>query len=119
MTTIKEAVDDLFNPQLTVKAAVERHYAPTFRQRTNGTWNDRTGLLARIVELRKVVEHATITVLDELADGERYAERHVIALVQRDGTRILQEVHVFAHRDSDGRFVRIEELNLMLDSQDR
>jgi hypothetical protein len=116
MTTIKDAVDDLFNnQQLSADEAVDRHYGPTFRQRTNGSWDDRPGFLARIVDLRKGVEHATITVLDELTDGHRYAERHVVDLVQRDGKRILQEVYVFAERDSDGRFVRIEETTLMLE----
>lgn len=93
MTTIKDAVDDLFNNhQLAPEEAVDRHYGPTFRQRTNGTWDDRPRFLARIVELRKVVQHATITVLDELTDGNRYAERHVVDLVQRDGTRILHRL---------------------------
>lgn len=120
MTTIKDAVDDLFNnQQLPADEAVDRHYAPAFRQRTNGSWDDRAGLLARVVELRKVVKHATITLLDELADGDRYAERHVVELVQRDGERVRQEVYVFADRDSDGRFARIEETTLMLESDQR
>ncbi len=115
MTTIKDAFDDLLNnQQLPADEAVDLHFAPTFRQRTNGSWDDRAGFLAHIVDLRKVVEHASITILDELTDANRYAERHVVDLVQRDGKRILQEVYVFAERDSDGRFVRIEETTLML-----
>jgi hypothetical protein len=40
MTTIKEAVEDLFNnPQLSVQEVVDRHYIPAFRQRTNGSWD--------------------------------------------------------------------------------
>ncbi len=116
MTTIKDAINDLFNnQQLPAEEAVDRHYGPTFRQRTNGSWDDRPGFLARVIDFRKVVEHATITVLDELTDGNRYAERHVVDLIQRDGNRILQEVFVFAERDSEGRFVRIEETTLMLE----
>ncbi len=119
MTTIKSAIDDLFNnQQLPAEEAVDLHFAPTFRQRTNGSWDDRDGFLARLVDLRKVVEHATVTILDELADANRYAERHVVDLVQRDGKRILQEVYVFAERDSDGRFVRIEETTLMLEADE-
>lgn len=119
MTTIRDAVDDLFNnPQLPAEEAVERHYGPTFRQRTNGRWDDRSAFLARIADLRKVVEHATITVLDELADDDRYAERHVVELVHRDGARVLQEVFVFAERDSEGRFVRIEETTRMLEEDE-
>lgn len=116
MTTINAAVDDLFNNQrLPLAAAVDRHFSPTYRQRTNGNWDDRPTFLARIAELRKVVERAAITVLDELADGSRYAEHHVVELLQRDGDQIRQEVFVFAERDSEGRFVRIEEATRMLE----
>jgi hypothetical protein len=115
MTTIKDAVEDLLNNrQMTAEEAVDRHFAPTFRQRTNGSWNDRAAFLARIVLLREAVEHATITVLDELVDADRYAERHVVDLVKRDGARVVQEVYVFAERDPGGRFTRIEEATLML-----
>ncbi len=115
MTTIKDAVDDLLNnPQLSAEEAVDRHFGPTFRQHVNGSLNDRAGFLARMVDIRDAVKHATITVLDELTDGNRYAERHIVDLVQRDGTRFRQEVFVFAERDSDGRFVRIEETSRTL-----
>ncbi|RTD85047.1 nuclear transport factor 2 family protein [Variovorax atrisoli] len=110
MSTIKAAVDDLLNNrQLTAAEALDRHFGPTFRQRTNGRWDDRAAVLARAIQLRDVVEHATITVLDELAVGDRYAERHLIDLRHRDGTRTVQEVYLFAERDADGRFTRIEE----------
>jgi len=113
MTTVTDAVEDLFNNRgLSVQEAVDRHYAPGFRQRTDGHWDDRAALLARTAALRDVVERATITVLDELSDGPRYAERHVIDLAQRDGGHIVREVFVFAERDADGRFVRIEEATL-------
>lgn len=116
MTTIKDAVEDLLNNrQLTVDESVDRHFGPTYRQRTNGTWDDRAAFCARIVLLREVVEHTTITVLDELIDADRYAERHVVDLVKRDGERIVQEVYVFAERDPDGRFTRIEEATVMLE----
>jgi hypothetical protein len=116
MTTIKAAVDDLFNhPQLPAEQAFDRHYAASFRQRINGAWSERPELVARIVDLREVVERATITVLDELIDGDRYAERLVIDLLNRDGQRLVQEVYVFATRDADGRFVQIEETTLALE----
>lgn len=116
MTTIKEAVEDLLNNrQLTVDKAVDRHLGPTFRQRTNGHWDDRTAFRARITLLREVAEHTSITVLDELIEADRYAERHVVDLVKRDGERIVQEVYVFAERDPDGRFARIEEATVTLE----
>ncbi|MFI0901125.1 nuclear transport factor 2 family protein [Streptomyces sp. NPDC020983] len=115
MTTVKAAIDDLFNnPQLSADEAVARHFAPSFRQRVDGSWDDRPGFLARVVRLRGTVAHATVTVLDELTDGNSYAERHIVELVRRDGVRAVQEVYVFAERDSDGRFVRIEETAVTL-----
>ncbi|MCJ9709791.1 nuclear transport factor 2 family protein [Bordetella hinzii] len=116
MTTIKDAINDLFNaPQFTTEEAVDRHFGPVFRQRVNGTWDDRSGFLARMDRLRETVAHAAITVLDEFSDGGRYAERHVIDMLKRDGERILQEVYVLAERGSDGRFIRIEETALTLE----
>lgn len=117
MSTIKEAVEDLFNNlQLSADEAIDRHFGPGFRQRTNGRWDDRPAFSERIAHLREVVQYATITVLDELAAGERYAERHVVDLLKHDGGRICQEVYVFAERDPDGRFARIEETTLILDN---
>jgi hypothetical protein len=78
----------------------------------NGSWIDRATFLEGIVQLRAVLDHAKVTVLDELGNGERYAERHLIELVLRDGAVAYQEVYVFAQRDSDGRFVRIEEATI-------
>lgn len=115
MSALKQAIDDLFDPRLTAEAALDRHFAPSFRQRVNGSWDDRCAFLARIVSFREVVERATITALDEFVDGRRYAERHVVDLLKRSGERILQEVYVFAERDRDGRFIRIEETTLVLD----
>ena len=84
MTSLKDAVEDLLNHRhLSVEQAADRHFAPGFRQRTNGHWDDRDTFVARIAQFREIVEHASITVLDELADGPRYAERHRIELQRR------------------------------------
>ena len=116
MTSLKDAVEDLLDrSHLSVEQAADRHVAPGFRQRTNGHWDDRATFVARIAQLREIVEHARITVLDELDDGPRYAERHRIELARRDGQRTVQEVHVFAQRDPDGRFACIEEAAVMLE----
>lgn len=117
MATIKDAIEDLFNtPELTAAEAVERHFAPSFRQRVNGSWVDYSTFLARIASLREIVGRVTITVLDEFSDGNRYAERHVIDLLKRDGSRIIQEVYLFGERSLDGRFNRIEETTLAIES---
>ena len=113
VTTLKDALADLLqNQDLSVDEAAERHISPDFRQRTNGQWDDRAGFLTRIAHLRSTTQHTTITVLDELTDGDRYAERHIIDLLRNDGQRIVQEVYLFAALDSDGRLERIEEVTL-------
>lgn len=109
-STISSAVDDLFNDRrLRVEDAVDRHFAPTFRQTVNGVAVSRADFVALMVQARNAVEQVRVTVLNELVVGDEYAERHVIELVARDGTRTCQEVFVFARRDSDGRFARIDE----------
>jgi hypothetical protein len=109
MSTIKEVVDDLLNPKISVQEAMDRHFASAFRQRINGNWVDRAAFLEGIGRLRETLDHAELTVLDEVFAGEHYAERHFIDLIMRDGTSVRQEVYIFARRDSDGRFMRIEE----------
>ena len=117
MTRLKEAIEDLVNnTALTTEQAMDLHFTPSFRQRVNGTWVDHAGFLAAIVSLKASVSHVKITVLDELSGGSRYAERHIIDLLKRDGEQMRQEVYVFAHRSEDGRFNQIEEITLALKS---
>ena len=114
MAKPKQAIDDLFNPKLSIEEALDLHFSPGFRQRINGSWIDRSSFLAGIVQFRESIEQAGITVLDEFEDGARYAERHVTDLLKCDGERVLQEVSVFARLDPDGRFAQIEETTLLL-----
>jgi hypothetical protein len=109
MSTIKQAVTDLLNPQLPAQESMDRHFDPAFRQRVNGKWIERAAFLEGILRLREALDHAQLIVLDELAAGDRYAERHLIDMVMRNGAWVHQEVYVFAQRGTDGRFVRIEE----------
>jgi hypothetical protein len=119
MTTLKGALADLLqNQEFSVDEAAARHISPDFRQRTNGQWDDRAGFLARIAHLRSETRHVTITVLDELHDGTRYAERHIIDLLHNDGRRTVREVHLFAALDSDGRFERIEEMTRAVETDE-
>lgn len=113
MTTLRHALADLLeNHDLSIDEAADLHFGPDFRQRTDGQWDDRAGFLARIAHLRSTTQEITITVLDEITDGSRYAERHTIDLLGIDGRRIVREVYLFAALDSDGRFERIEESTL-------
>ena len=115
MNAIRDAIHDLFNrPELTVDEAADRHFDPAFRQRVNGALIDRQAFIDGIEQLKARVMHAHVHVLDEVVAGTRYAERHVIELVMRDGESVRQEVFLFGELATDARFVRIEEVTLSL-----
>lgn len=109
---LRHAIEDLLAPQMPLDEALDRHFAPGFRQRVHGQWNDRAAFRARMAQLRVQLARVTITVLDEHVHGLRYAERHGIDMLQHDGDRIALEVFVFAQRDGLGRFLCIVELSL-------
>lgn len=122
MTDIKSAMNDLIAEQtLPLDQAIDRHFSPNYRQRTNGTWDDRAAFTQHIQLLRSVVKTMTIEVVDELRHGQCYADRHIVDIEKRDGARVIQEVYLFAQLAEDGRFDRVEETTLMLagDEADR
>jgi hypothetical protein len=113
--TIAAALTDLLlTPELPLEEALDRHFAPDYRQRTDGVWIDRAGFAEHIAHLRGVVAGGSIRVHDELGAGAAYAERHTVDVVKSDGSTASHEVYVFAERAADGRFVRLEEVTLML-----
>jgi len=115
-TTIHAALDELLNRQeLPLDEILDRHFSPDYRQRTNGQWDDRQGFAQHARKLREVVASARIEVLDELRDGNRYADRHHVHITKRDGAKITQEVYLFAELDTEGRFRRVEETTLMIE----
>lgn len=107
---LRHAIEDLLAPQMPLDEALDRHFAPGFRQRAHGQWHDRAAFRARMAQLRARLVRATITVLDEHVDGLRYAERHGIDMLLHDGDRLVLEVFVFARLDAQGRFLCIEEV---------
>ncbi|MFJ3518804.1 MULTISPECIES: nuclear transport factor 2 family protein [unclassified Streptomyces] len=118
-TGITAALDDLvFNRDITVEEAADRHFAPEYRQRTDGEWADRAGFIEHITHLRTVVDRGHVEVHDELYDGSRYADRHTVHLTKTDGSTVRTEVYVFGEFAADGRFRRIEETTLMLEGSD-
>ncbi|MFF7993311.1 nuclear transport factor 2 family protein [Kitasatospora xanthocidica] len=115
-TDIRAALADLLlTPGLDLDEAADRHFAPDYRQRTDGEWADRAEFLAHIAHLRTVVADGSVDVHDELAAGDRYADRHTMTIVKTDGSTVRIEVYVFAEFAPDGRFRRIEETTLMLE----
>ncbi|AUG79068.1 hypothetical protein CFP65_4317 [Kitasatospora sp. MMS16-BH015] len=115
MSDIRAALTDLLlTPGLPLAEAVDRHFAPDYRQRTDGEWADRAAFTEHIAHVRGLVASGRIEVHEELRDGSRYADRHTVHLVKRDGAEVSVEVYVFADLAEDGRFRRIEETTLML-----
>lgn len=113
---IKSVLEELLNRQeLPLENILDRYFSPNYRQRTNGHWDDREAFARHARKLREVVESARIIVLDELREGNLYADRHQVHVTKRDGGRVVQEVYLFAEMDEAGRFLRIEETTLMLE----
>ena len=104
----------MLRPEIPLDAALDRHFAPGYRQRTDGEWTDRAQFAAHIAHLREIVADGRISVHEELTSGSTYAERHTIELTKRDGTVVVMEVYAFGEHAADGRFARIEEVTLML-----
>ncbi|MGW6840123.1 nuclear transport factor 2 family protein [Streptomyces sp. NPDC054958] len=118
-TGITAALTDLLlNRDLTVEEAADRHFAPEYRQRTDGEWADRAGFLEHISHLRTVVDHGRIEVHEELYDGLKYADRHTVRVTKTDGSTVRTEVYLFGEFAPDGRFSRIEETTMMLEGSE-
>ncbi|WP_042416442.1 nuclear transport factor 2 family protein [Streptacidiphilus anmyonensis] len=118
-TDIRTALTDLLlTPGLALEEAVDRHFAPDYRQRTDGRWDDRAEFLAHIAHLRTVVADGSVEVHDELVSGDRYADRHTVSVTKTDGSTVRMEVYLFAEFAPDGRFRRIEETTLLLEGGD-
>lgn len=115
ITTVASALRELLDNTTPLAAAVDRHFSPDYRQRTDGKWSDRDEFTAHIAHLRSLVASITVTVLDDLREGRAFAERHVVDIVKIDGGRVVQEVYVFGEFAVDGRFERLEEVTLMLE----
>jgi len=118
-TGIEAALNDLlFNRDITLQEAADRHFTPEYRQRTDGEWADRAEFLDHIGHLRTLVRDGRVEVHDELYDGSTYADRHTCHITKTDGSTVRMEVYVFADLAADGRFSRIEETTLMLQGSD-
>ncbi|MGW2253215.1 nuclear transport factor 2 family protein [Kitasatospora sp. NPDC001660] len=118
-TDVVAALTDLlFTPGLELAEAVDRHFAPDYRQRTDGRWDNREEFTAHIAHLRTIVAGGEIQVLEELVQGDLYADRHIIDIRKTDGSSVRVEVYLFGEFAPDGRFRRIEETTLMLQGAD-
>jgi hypothetical protein len=116
MTTIAAALNDLlFASDLPVEKAIDRHFTPGYRQRTDGAWDDLAGFTAHMTHLRGLVAGGEVEVHEELRNGSLYADRHTVTVTKTDGAIVRMEVYLFGEQAADGRFSRIEETTLLLD----
>ncbi|MEV6599939.1 nuclear transport factor 2 family protein [Actinoplanes sp. NPDC051346] len=114
-TDITRALNDLlFDPVPDLAEAIDRHFSPDYRQRTNGVWSDRAGFARHIAHLRTLVRSGHLEVHDEFRDGPRYADRHTVTITQHNGRTSQTEVYLFGEVADDGRFRRIEETTLLV-----
>ncbi|MFJ9592166.1 nuclear transport factor 2 family protein [Streptomyces virginiae] len=114
-TDITRAITDLlFTPGLDLTEALDRHFTPDYRQRTDGVWSDRTAFVQHMTRLRSLVSDGHIEVHDELRDGARYADRHTVTVTQHNGRTSSTEVYLFAVMAPDGRFQSVEETTLLV-----
>ena len=110
MASISAALRDLLaDHDLPVEEALTRHFTDSYRQSTDGEWIDRGGFATQVEHLRSLIKTVEIEVLDELARGSAYAERHIIRLVGRDGSITTREVYLVAELAADGRFDSLQE----------
>ncbi|MGP3684292.1 nuclear transport factor 2 family protein [Streptomyces sp. IBSNAI002] len=115
-TDITRAINDLlFTPVPDLEEALDRHFTPDYRQRTNGVWSDRAGFAQHMARLRSMVRGGHIEVHEELRDGARYADRHTVTVRLENGRVSRTEVYLFARMAPDGRFRRVEETTLLVD----
>lgn len=113
-TDISTALNDLlFTPTLKLDEALDRHFTPDYRQRTDGTWSDRSQFSRHIAHLRTLVAAGRVEVHEELREGLRYADRHSVDITKHDGSTARTEVYLFGEYAPDGRFRRIEETTML------
>ncbi|MFG2716172.1 nuclear transport factor 2 family protein [Streptomyces goshikiensis] len=114
-TDITRAINDLlFTPGLDLDEALDRHFTPDYRQRTNGVWSDRAAFTRHMTRLRSLIGGGHVEVHDELRDGLRYADRHTVTITHHDGHTSRTEVYLFARFAPDGRFQRVEETTRLI-----
>ncbi|MFG1863365.1 hypothetical protein [Microbispora bryophytorum] len=107
---ISDAIRDVaFEPRLDLHEALDKYYAPDYIHRGDGRVLDRAGFADMVAGIRSRVVEGTVTVLDELYDGSRYAERHRYTMTLTDGTIINREIYFFATLAEDGRFRQVDE----------
>ncbi|MDC4584781.1 hypothetical protein OW666_18645 [Acinetobacter baumannii] len=117
--SIASLLDDLLNhPELPLEEFLTRYFSKDYKQCTNGQWDNLDTFAQHALKLREVVKVAKIEVLDELHDAKLYADRHRVYITKYDGTKVVQEVYLFAELNSLGKLIRTQETTLMLEGNE-
>ena len=113
MRSMATVLDELLNERETpLDEVMARHFAPDYRQRTDGAWSGWSEVAQNLAGIRTMIRSVKIDLLNELTDGHAYADRHLLTVEMNDGTRQTRESYVFGTFAQDGRFERIEEVTL-------
>ncbi|MEU5562148.1 carboxymuconolactone decarboxylase family protein [Micromonospora musae] len=105
------------DPTEDLETALDRYYAPDYVHRAEGREMDRAAFRQMVIAIRGQIRGGTVTVLDEVVDGDQYAERHRYRITMNDGTTAQKEVLVFGRFAPDGRFAELGETGV--DIEDR
>jgi hypothetical protein len=117
---ISDALRELVLEQkLDVDTVMDKYFVPGFRHYHNGTEHSRAQFAGLATGARREIARGTVTVLDELRDGDRYAERHTLDLVRADGSGEQAEVYIIGGCGPDGRFSYLHESGFPLASPAR
>jgi SAM-dependent methyltransferase len=114
MTGMATVLNELLNERDTpVEEVMARHFAPAYRQRTDGIWADWDQVAQNLTRIRTAIRSVKIEMSDELTDGRAYADRHVLTVEMTDGTSQVRESYLFGRLAEDGRFEQIDEVTLV------
>jgi hypothetical protein len=102
-------VELVFSPLRSVEDVMDTYFADDYVHCMNGIAYSRADFAARASGARLKISHGTVTTLDELRDGQSYAERHLLDIVNSDGSVERTEVFVIGQYSPDGRFARLNE----------
>lgn len=97
------------DPALELHQVLDRYYAPDYTHRSDGKTLTRDEFVRMVAGIRSQVTGGTVTVLDELTDGDTYAERHAFHITLADGTTQTREIAIFGSFTEDGRFRHLSE----------
>jgi SnoaL-like domain len=107
---ISDAIrETALDPAGDLSEVLDKYYAPDYMHRNDGETMDRAAFAEMVAKYRGQIAGGSVTVLDEMYDGDRYAERHVYDITLSDGSRINRELYLFGTLAEDGRFRHITE----------